>query len=65
MPLIELIFILALIGGALYVVNALIPMPGNFKALLNFLVILMVLVWVFQLLGIWHYLGLAKVPVVR
>lgn len=53
MPLIYIVFILILIGVALWLINTYIPMAGAIRAILNVVVVVSVCVWVLQQFGIW------------
>ncbi len=52
MPLINLIIVLIVIGVALYLINAYIPMAQPIKTILNVVVILVVCLWLLGIFGI-------------
>ena len=50
--LLGLILVLILVGVALWAVNAIVPMDPKIKAILNALVVIVVVVWLFEALGL-------------
>lgn len=56
MPLIEIVLVLIVVGMALWVINAYIPMAGSIKAILNAVVVIAVVVWVLKAAGLWTQL---------
>ena len=56
MTIIELVILLVVVGVALYLVNALIPMQANVKRILNILIVTVVgivaFVWLLGFLGV-------------
>ena len=59
MPLINLVFVLIVVGVALWLINRFIPMASSIKSILNVVVVVAVCVWVLQATGLWgnvsHY----------
>lgn len=53
MPLIYIILVLIIVGMALWLINAYIPMAGSIKAILNVVVVISVCVWVLKAAGLW------------
>ena len=53
MPLLNLVVALVVIGVGLYLINRYIPMASSIKSILNAVVVIAVLVWVLQVLGLW------------
>ena len=53
MPLLNLVVTLIIIGVGLYLINRYIPMASSIKSILNALVVIVVLVWLLQVLGLW------------
>ena len=45
MSLISLLVVLVIVGAALYLVNAIIPMDAKIKTILNVVVVVVVLLW--------------------
>ena len=53
MPLLNLVVALIVVGVGLYLINRYIPMASSIKTILNALVVIVVLVWLLQVLGLW------------
>jgi hypothetical protein len=53
MPLINLVFILIVVGVGLWLVNRFIPMASSIKTILNVVVVVSVGIWVLQAVGLW------------
>jgi predicted membrane protein len=53
MPLINLVFVLIVVGVGLWLVNRFIPMASSIKTILNVVVVVAVCVWVLQAVGLW------------
>jgi hypothetical protein len=56
MPLIEVIIALIAVGVLLWLVNRYIPMQGTIKSILNAVVVIVVVLWLANLFGLFHYL---------
>ncbi len=56
MPLIEVVIALIAVGVLLWLVNRYIPMQGTIKSILNAVVVIVVVLWLANLFGIFHYL---------
>ena len=52
MTLVSLIIVLILVGVCLYLINTMIPMDAKIKTIINVVVILVVLLWVVQSIGL-------------
>jgi len=65
MPLITLILVLVVVGVAMYLVNVYVPMDSKIKTILNWVVVIVVILWVLNIFGIWSYLNLVSVPRAR
>ena len=53
MPLIYIVMVLIVVGMALWLINAYIPMASSIKAILNVVVVVAVCVWVLKAAGLW------------
>ena len=53
MPLLNIVVFLMVIGVLLYLVNRYIPMQSSIKSILNAVVVIAVVVWVLQAVGLW------------
>ncbi len=53
MPLINLVFVLIVVGVALWLINRYIPMASSIKTILNIVVVVAVAVFVLKSAGLW------------
>ncbi len=53
MPLVNLVFVLIIVGVGLWLINRFIPMASSIKSILNVVVVVAVAVWVLQAVGLW------------
>jgi Flp pilus assembly protein TadB len=53
MPLINLVITLIVVGVLLWLINRYIPMASSIKSILNVVVVLVVVVWLLQAVGLW------------
>jgi predicted membrane protein len=53
MPLIYIVMVLIVVGMALWLINAYIPMASSIKAILNVVVVVAVCAWVLKAAGLW------------
>lgn len=51
-PIIKIIIVLAIIGGLLYVVNRVIPMPAWMRTVINVIVAIVVILWLLNVFGV-------------
>jgi len=56
MPLLTVLIILIVAGVLLWLVNNYIPMDRKIKGILNFVVVIVVIVWLLNIFGIFNYL---------
>ena len=54
MPLIQLSEVLIVVGVLLWLVNRFIPMQGTIKSILNGVVVIAVVLWILNILGLFH-----------
>jgi hypothetical protein len=52
MSLLMIVVVLVLVGFGLWVINALIPMAGSIKTILNLVVIIAVIYWLLTVFGL-------------
>jgi hypothetical protein len=52
MPLINVVFVLVVVGVLLWLVNTYIPMDGKIKNILNVVVVIGVVIWLLQAFGL-------------
>ncbi len=55
MPLINLVIVLIVVGVALWLINRFIPMASSIKTILNVVVVVFVVIWVLQAVGLWGH----------
>ena len=65
MSLITLIATLVVVGVLLWLVNALIPMDGKIKRIINAVVVICVIVWLLYAFGVLGHVEGIRVPQVR
>lgn len=61
MPLLTLVFVLIVIGVALWLVNSYIPMASSIKTILNVVVVVAVGVFVLKSTGLWSQVASFRV----
>ena len=59
MPLLTILIVLIVVGFVLWLANTYIPMEPTIKKILNIVTIILLLVWLLNILGVWHYLSQA------
>ena len=57
MPLINLVIALIVVGVLLWLINRYIPMASSIKTILNVVVVIAVVIWVLQAVGLWSGIG--------
>ena len=53
MPLVNVVIALIVIGVGLWLINTYIPMASSIKTILNVVVVVAVVIWVLQSVGMW------------
>jgi predicted membrane protein len=53
MPLVNIVIALIVVGVALWLINNYIPMAQSIKTILNVVVVVAVVIWVLQAVGVW------------
>jgi len=61
MPLLQVLFVLVVVGVLLWLVNQFIPMAGSIKSILNAVVIICVVLWLLNAFGLFHSLSRIRV----
>ena len=61
MPLIHLLFVLAVVGVLLWLVNAYLPVNAKIKRILNIVVVIAVALWLLSVFGILGSLSRMRV----
>lgn len=57
MPLINVLFVLVIVGVVLWLVNTYIPMDAKIKSILNIVVVIGVVIWLLRAFGILNSLS--------
>ena len=53
MPLVNIVIALIVVGVLLWLINTFIPMASSIKTILNVVVVVSVVIWVLQAVGLW------------
>lgn len=61
MSLITIVITLIIVGVLLWLVNTYIPMDG--KIILNFVVLVVVVLWLLNVFGVWHRLDSVRASI--
>lgn len=56
MDLVTVIIVLVVVGVVLYLINAFVPIEGKIKAILNWAVVIIVVLWLIKISGLLSYL---------
>ena len=65
MPLLNVVLTLIVVGVILWLINTYIPMQGTIKKILNFVVVVVVILWLLYGFGIINGSGNVHMPVVK
>jgi hypothetical protein len=57
MPILTIIIVLIIVGVLLYLVNQYVPMDSKIKTILNIVAIIVVVIWLLNVFGVFHYLS--------
>ncbi len=60
MDILTVLITLVVVGFALWLINR-IPMQSTIKTIVNSLVVVIVVIWLFKIFGLWNYLSNLKV----
>ena len=52
MPLLTILIVLIVVGVALWLINAFIPMAGSIKTILNIVVVVVLIIWLLGVFGV-------------
>jgi hypothetical protein len=61
MPLLQVLFVLIVVGVLLWLVNQFIPMAGSIKSILNAVVVICVVLWLLNAFGLFHSLSRIRI----
>lgn len=59
--MLEIIITLVVVGVVLYLINSFVPMDGKIKTILNWAVVVIVVIWLLQSLGLLGSLNNVRV----
>jgi hypothetical protein len=65
MPLMNVVLTLIVVGVILWLINTYIPMQGTIKKILNFVVVVVVVLWLLYGFGVLNHSGEVHMPVVK
>lgn len=65
MSLLTLVLTLIVVGIALWLINAYVPMQPQIKTILNVVVVICVVIWVLSAFGLFHHMDSVRVPQVK
>lgn len=65
MPLLNVVLTLIVVGVLLWAINRFIPMQGTIKSILNFVVVIVVILWLLYGFGILNGSGSVRMPTVN
>ena len=65
MPLINVVVTLIVVGVVLWLINTYIPMQATIKKILNFVVVVVVVLWLLYGFGVLGHSGDIHLPVVK
>jgi len=60
-PLIPVVITLCVVGLLLWLVNRFVPMQGTIKSILNAVVVIVVILWIVNVFGLFHYVSQFRV----
>ena len=61
MPLLTVVLTLLVVGVLLWLVNTYVPMQGTIKGILNAVVVIVVVLWIMNIFGLYHYINQFRV----
>jgi len=61
MPLLQIVITLIVVGVLLWLINRFIPMQSSIKSILNGLVTIVVVLWLLNILGLFHSMSQIRV----
>lgn len=61
MPIINIFIVLLVVGLLLFLINKYAPIDGKIKTIINWVAIIIVIVWLFDVFGIWDTLKSVRI----
>lgn len=59
MPILTILIVLIAIGIILWLINNYLPLDATIKKIINIVVIIATIIWLFKVFGLWAYLSQA------
>jgi len=56
--ILTVILVIVIAGTLLHLVHRYVPMDAQWKRLLDWVVVVMILIWLLDRIGLWSYLGI-------
>lgn len=53
MPLLTVLIVLVIAGVILYLINRYVPMDAKIKTILNWVVVIILVIWLLKVFGVW------------
>lgn len=61
MSVLTILLVLVVVGVILWLINAYVPMPANFKRFVNVVIIIILIIWLLRVFGLWGAMSDVKV----
>lgn len=61
MSIVTIFIVLILVGVLLWLVNTYVPMDAKVKNILNIVVVIVLVIWLFKVFGLWALLSGARI----
>lgn len=61
MSIITIIIVLVVVGLILYLINAYVPMDGKIKTILNWVIVIILIIWLLKIFGLFAPLHDVKI----
>jgi hypothetical protein len=61
MPLLQILLVLIVVGVLVWLVNQFIPMAGSIKSILNGVMVIGVVLWPLDVIGLFHSLSRVRI----
>lgn len=61
MSLLYVLIVMIIVGVVLYMINRFVPLEGNIKTILNWVVIIFLIIWILQAVGAFSYLSTIRI----
>ena len=61
MPILTILLVLVVVGVVLWLVDTYIPIQPAIKKIINIVMVVVLIIWLLQIFGAWHYLSQAHI----